>query len=130
MNSERKVVPIIIVAVTCAVLIAFWGIVFWWNADVDIAGKEILRQKSPDEKHVVVVEQIGSPGWPYGSVTSRITIKNIETGEEIKRFEEDVPNDGGSLYENQFTIQWSKDFVKIVIQPAESNDIEHMVMLK
>ncbi len=129
----KKVVKIICItagALFCLAFLFYIGIGILWSADFDFPVTEIAHEVSPDGRYEITVEQLGSPVWPFGPVTSRVTVKSTERGKRIARFKDEVSNDGAGLYAGQFTFEWHDTEVKIIIDPAESSNIEHIVELE
>lgn len=82
----------------------------------------INTQSSPDGRYTLYLQQIGSPGWPFGPVTAQVTLK--EGTKTIEKQKVEVYNDGGPVWENQWEVEWRDDSVVIVVDLGEMDGEE------
>lgn len=80
---------------------------------------EIRVKHDPSQTYTLHISQIGSPGFPFGSVTAELVVKNRNGGTLDKcRFE--INNDGCAvLGGNLKDIRWQTDTVEVDIQGAD-----------
>ena len=58
---------------------------------------ELLREASPNGDYLLVIQELGEPGWPFGSDHLRISLyENKPVHFYRVSFDADVANDGGA----------------------------------
>ncbi len=80
-----------------------------------LSGKKtvLCRDVSPDGKYCVLIEENGSPDWPFGS--DHLSIALYENNDEHSysvRFNADVATDGGQA---DYEVEWLDDGVQIAL---------------
>ena len=78
------------------------------------AKREVYRESSPNGEFVLVLYQVGQPGWPFGPVKAQIKILNSE-GKTIDKEAIVIHTDGAQL--NEFYIDevcWSDNTIEVV----------------
>ncbi len=91
-----------------------------WSGVMDFSRTTVDTETSPNGKYTVTLQQIGSPEFPFGSVTAKITLKN-EKGKKIESVKGEINNDGGSLYESQWELDWQSEKVLITVRGADGD---------
>ena len=102
-----------------------------WNGTFNfIQPKEIATYNSSNGEYLLVFEQMGDPGWPFGPTDVRLTLKNHD-GKIIERVSTQVFNDGASASEyNIASVSWNDDTVIVVIRACEMEDKEVSIAYK
>lgn len=84
--------------------------------------KEVCAIEAVDHHYTIVLYQIGSPGWPFGSVTARLVVKN-SSGWIIDQCTFELNNDGGCVYgSNLKDVLWFRDRVEITMRGADDRE--------
>ena len=131
MNKWIKVC-LILLAIFLALTVARVLIVASFFADLSggTEPKEIATYESPDGKYTLLFEQIGDPGWPFGSAKVRFTVKNAE-GKTVARESSSVANDGGpARKENIKAIRWEETQVTVTLDGWEEPEKDVFLPIK
>ena len=124
---------LILLAIFIVLTVARVLIVASFFADLSDGGtepKEIATYESPDGKYTLLFEQIGDPGWPFGSAKVRLTLKNAE-GKTVARESSSVANDGGPAYkENIKAIRWEETQVTVTLDGEEEPEKDIFLPIK
>ena len=101
---------------------------FIYNTEykLTLAGTE----NSPDGKYTVTFQMVGSPDWPFGSTTVKITVEEIGSKKTLKVIDTSIDDDGVKLREDNWDVVWQDDSVKIILKGSEQEDAVHTVMLQ
>lgn len=78
-------------------------------------------ETSYDGKYEVVFSQIGEPDWPFGSTSVRIEVWEKE-GEKIEQVETSIRDDGASLRESNWRVEWYPAGLDITLIGSEQKD--------
>ncbi len=120
MNKWLKA-SLILLTVLFFLAVATWLLIaaMWGGAFNALSPREIAAYESPDGKYTLVFEQMGDPGWPFGSAEVRLTVKN-EDGKHIASASSYVANDGGNAHEgNIVAIHWGENEVVVMLDAEE-----------
>ena len=131
MSKAVKVV-LIIVSIAVALIIGAWLFIgaIWSDAFNFLLPNEIATYHSPDEEYLLVFEQMGDPGWPFGPTDVRLTLKNHD-GKIIERVSTQVFNDGANASEyNIASVSWNDDTVVVILRACEMEDKEVSISYK
>lgn len=94
-------------------------ILMWIFLDVKDGNNktELLREISPDGKYVLLIEQLGKPGF-YAIDRIKVTLYENNTQEHYgATFRVDISTGGGSA---KYEIQWLEYGVQIILSGARS----------
>lgn len=81
--------------------------------------------QSRDGIYEVVLQAVGEPGWPFGSASGRLVLK--EEGRTISKRDIEIANDGGPINEGNWRVIWDDNCVEIILSGAEQYD-EHVTL--
>ena len=110
-----------ILFVLAIVFRVFMGI-FWSGGLNFLFPEEITTFESLDGKYTLVFEQMGDPGWPFGSAEVRLTLKD-SGGKTLDRVSANVYNDGGDAHSGNIEkIQWGETEVVVTLSSDEHPD--------
>ena len=87
----------------------------------DYALEEITSSKSPDQKHELVIYQVGTPGFPFGSGTCRLVLKQGK--KKLASEDVEMANDGKWPDEENFAVEWLDDEVRVTVMGEEMDDV-------
>ena len=87
------------------------------------AKTEIETLISTDGKFKLTIYEIGEPDWPFGSTHCRFTL--YEQDKKINKLDFSIRNDGASAHNENFDVNWEKDYVMIVVSGKEQEDISY-----
>lgn len=83
--------------------------------------KEVCdRAVSPDGRYELILQQIGEPDWPFGSVSGRLLL--TEDGVEISETDFQLANDGGNIHSDCWKVSWQTDCAEVVLSGEEQAD--------
>lgn len=82
---------------------------------------EVGVETSYDGKYEVVFSQIGEPEWPFGSTHVRIEVREKD-GEKIDKVETSIRDDGASLHESNWKVDWYPAGLDITLMGSEQED--------
>lgn len=107
---------------TLLILIALSSLLFTAGCGIFLGGDivDIDTVVSPDTHYSVVLYQLGSPVFPFGSVRAEIRLE--KDGEEIETYETEVADDGRNLGPENWTVTFSDDAVEILLHGSEQED--------
>ena len=121
----NKVVKRILIALLCFVgivtvlSISVLYITRWKLTDVGI-------ETSPDGRYSILFQEKGEPDWPFGKSHARITV--YEGKQVIKRFDENVADDGCRFQKVNYSVDWFSTGVVITFHGSEQYDQEVILM--
>ncbi len=75
---------------------------------------------SPDGKYELTLQAIGEPGWPFGSASGRLVLK--EGKDKISQTDFELHNDGGSISSSCWEVTWYEDYVGVILSGEEQFD--------
>ncbi len=128
MKKWEKILAIII---ACAVgLLALTVILtrLWWEGSLDFGRINVDTEASPNGAYSVTLQQIGSPGFPFGSVRAQITVRDAN-GKKVKVITDDIANDGTQLHDSQWSLDWQNTQVLITVTGADGDIYKYTVAL-
>jgi len=117
----KKILTIVVCCLMAAVLFIGCAFVYYEHIHAETVDTRI----SPDGRFTLALQQIGSPGWPFGSVTVQITLKNGRKTTGKQRVE--VYNDGAALQVWNWDVAWHADRVVITVDLGETGETEIIV---
>ena len=128
MFAKKKRIIIVVVTVIVAGLVAIIAM----DSITSAKNQEITKLDeiaSPDNKYMVVINQVGYP-ISFDSHNVKIQLIDNKTNEEIKVIEEDIRNDGKSLTSENWEVEWFEEDVVITLIGEEQNNEECKIQLK
>ena len=128
MFAKKKRIIIVVVTVIVAGLVAIIAM----DSITSAKNQEITKLDeitSPDNKYMVVINQVGYP-IAFDSHNVKIQLIDNKTNEEIKVIEEDIRNDGKSLTSENWEVEWFEEDVVITLIGEEQNNEECKIQLK
>ena len=87
---------------------------------------DIGIETSPDGQYSILFQEKGEPDWPFGKSHARITV--YDGKQVIKKFDEDVADDGGRFQKSNYYVNWLSTGVVITFRGSEQHDQEVIVM--
>ena len=87
---------------------------------------DIGIETSPDGRYSILFQEKGEPDWPFGKSHARITV--YDGKQVIKKFDEDVADDGGRFQKSNYFVDWLSTGVVITFHGSEQHDQEVIVM--
>ena len=83
----------------------------------------ILRTKDiqTNGQYIVELQATSSPDWPFGSQDGRIVLKD-NNNRKICSVDFSLSNDGKSMCESNWNVEWSEESVIVTIMGEEQKD--------
>lgn len=116
MRKPCKSIMIILGAFVIVAAVLMGGILYitrYKTSDVDTV-------RSKNGKYAAVLQAVGEPGWPFGSASGRLVLK--EQGKTISKTDIEIANDGGPISERNWRGVWEEDHVEIILSGGEQYD--------
>lgn len=77
----------------------------------------LLWETSPDGDYLLIIQELGEPGWPFGDDTLRISLYGSKSVHFYRvSLDADVANNG---MQASFEVEWLEDGVQIVLMGCE-----------
>ena len=130
--KKALIITLIILGIILVLVLALWGMVYLlWNGSFDsLYICEIATYESPDGQYILIFEQVGSPGWPFGPVDVRLTLRTSR-GVYIDRISATVYNDGTNAHTGNIeSIQWGETAITVILNRGEAHNQGFIFMLK
>lgn len=80
----------------------------------------IDTSNSPDGKYELMLQAVGEPGWPFGSASGQLVLK--EGKEKVSETDFELRNDGGSISSNCWKVSWYENYVEVILSGEEQFD--------
>lgn len=116
MKKYFKVI-ICFIGLVCA-MILIWGISFSYITNYKKV--TIDTSNSPDGKYELTLQAVGEPGWPFGSASGQLVLK--EGKEKVSETDFELRNDGGSISSNCWKVSWYENYVEVILSGEEQFD--------
>lgn len=125
--KKRVIIAIISTLSTITMFIAVFIGWFVYNNEykLTLAGTE----NSPDGKYAVVFQMVGTPDWPFGSTTVKVTVEEANSKKKLKVIDTSISDDGGVLSEYNWDVLWQDGSVEIILKGSEQEDRIYTAML-
>ena len=68
----------------------------------------------------MTLQAVGEPGWPFGSASGRLVLK--EGKDKISQTDFELHNDGGSISSSCWEVTWYEDYVEVILSGEEQFD--------
>lgn len=117
MTDKKKI--LLIGAALFLVFVAFLIALISWRTTN--AKTEVLVSECDDGLHTAKTYIIGEPNMPYGSVKASFELN--KENNTVCSVQFDINNDGKNLDEDNFTVTWGENKVKVAIHSEEQADI-------
>lgn len=94
--------------------------------------EDIASYISDDGRYSVLIQTVGEPVF-FGPSTARVIVYGYNAdgkAEKLEQFETAVYDDGGSLQQEDCTVQWRNSSVKIIFTGCEQDDAVYEIQLK
>ena len=126
-KTSRIILTIFLISVVI-VIVGFYLVIAFWNGTFNfMLSNEIATYNSPNGEYLLVFEQMGDPGWPFGPTDVRLTLKD-QKGRIIERVSSKIYNDGASASKKSIrSVSWRDDVVVVVLQGDEMPDEEIII---
>ena len=72
-------------------------------------------------QYIVELQATSSPDWPFGSQDGRIVLKD-NNNKKISSVDFSLANDGKSMCESNWNVEWNDDGVTVTIMGEEQQD--------
>lgn len=112
-----KIILMCVLFIFLVLAILVGGLVYVMEYKVTEVGVET----SYDGKYEVVFSQIGEPQFPFGSTSVRIEVRE-KNGEKIDQIEASIRDDGASLHESNWQVDWYPAGLDITLMGSEQED--------
>ena len=107
---RQRILKILLLIETLVIVSAvLWGCLTFVNSKKT----ELLRETSPDGNYLLIIQELGTPAWPFGADHLKISLyeQNAEPRYRVS-FQADVSNDGCTA---NYEIEWLEDSVQIAL---------------
>ncbi len=114
----RTIIALGVVVRLCAVVVAA-GCVFW---NMIFLADRMPRTVDSAEngEYTVILQALGSPGWPFGPQDGRVVLK--KDGKTICRKNFTLHNDGKNMGAWNWEVEWESGRVLVTISGEEQED--------
>lgn len=89
--------------------------------------RKALVYSSSCNDHTVCIYMVGSPIFPYGETKCRIDL--LKNGKIINEQSLSLLNDGSIVTYNNFKVEWNGEYVRVLANATEQDDIAIMLAL-
>ena len=109
-----KIFKRILIAFIVIILVSIISFVAIFIYEDQFKKREIYQENSPDGNYTIVLYQVGSPQWSFGSVKAKLVLEDAN-GKKIDEEDFGLANDGAGVFEgNVKEITWMENQVKII----------------
>lgn len=122
---KQRILKILLLIETLIIVSAMlWGCLTFVNSKKT----ELLRETSPDGNYLLIVQELGTPNWPFGADHLKISLyeQNAEPRYRVS-FQADVSNDGCTA---NYEIEWLEDSVQIALIGSEQPTAYYVLPFK
>lgn len=124
MKYVWKALGVIVAAVVLYLVIEV--AVFFYETELKIT--DVAEKTSPDGQYVAVFQEVGTPVWPFGPASVRITVKET-SGRKIEVIRTTIQDDGARVKPFHWKVVWGDNEVVITLNGSEQEDAVHTVPL-
>ena len=89
----------------------------------------VANFENPKNKYTVLFQQVGSPDWPFGATTVKVTLLN-KKGRKVESFVKDISDDGATAGERNIDVKWYDKYVEVVLMGGEQEDDVYQIKYK
>lgn len=90
---------------------------------------DVANFENPKNNYKVLFQQVGSPDWPFGATTVKVTLLN-KKGRKVESFVKDISDDGATAGERNIDIKWYDKYVEVVLMGGEQEDDVYQIKYK
>ena len=122
---KQRILKILLLIETLIIVSAMlWGCLTFVNSKKT----ELLRETSPDGNYLLIIQELGTPDWPFGADHLKISLyeQNAEPRYRVS-FQADVFNDGCTA---NYEIEWLEDSVQIALIGSEQPTAYYVLPFK
>ena len=115
-----KIFKRILIAFIVIILVSIISFVAIFIYEDQFKKREIYQENSPDGNYTIVLCQVGSPQWSFGSVKAKLVLEDAN-GKKIDEEDFGLANDGAGVFEgNVKEITWMENQVKIIMGESDT----------
>lgn len=115
-----KIFKRILIAFIVIILVSIISFVAIFIYEDQFKKREIYQENSPDGNYTIVLYQVGSPQWSFGSVKAKLVLEDAN-GKKIDEEDFGLANDGAGVFEgNVKKITWMEKQVKIIMGESDT----------
>ena len=115
-----KIFKRILIAFIVIILVSIISFVVIFIYEDQFKKREIYQENSPDGNYTIVLYQVGSPQWSFGSVKAKLVLEDAN-GKKIDEEDFGLANDGAGVFEgNVKEITWMENQVKIIMGESDT----------
>lgn len=122
---KQRILKILLLIETLIIVSAvLWGCFTFMNSKKT----ELLRETSPDGNYLLIIQELGTPDWPFGADHLKISLYEQNTEPRYRvSFQADVSNDGCTA---SYEIEWLEDSVHIALIGSEQPTAYYVLPFK
>lgn len=105
-----------------SIIVFIFAIISYVNYKVNKELKFIACSVSENGKYEVVFYQEGLTDFPFGPSSVKIELKEKTSNKTVATERSSISNDGKTLYENNWTVNWLEDRVEVTLHGEEQKD--------
>ena len=115
-----KIFKRILIAFIVIILVSIISFVAIFIYEDQFKKREIYQENSPNGNYTIVLYQLGSPQWSFGSVKAKLVLEDAN-GKKIDEEDFGLANDGAGVFEgNVKEITWMENQVKIIMGESDT----------
>lgn len=129
MKKSLKTVLAITVAAVLIGLIIF-GLNYYksyYNYNLKLT--DLAEIKSDNGEYSITLQQVGAPKGAFGPADVRVTLKDM-SGEILHEFDSEIANDGKSLNQHNWRVEWDEETVTVILDGEEQEEEVFTLKLK
>lgn len=122
---KQRILKILLLIETLIIVsVVLWGCFTFMNSKTT----ELLRETSPDGNYLLIIQELGTPDWPFGADHLKISLyeQNAEPRYRVS-FQADISNDGCTA---SYEIEWLEDSVQIALIGSEQPTAYYVLPFK
>lgn len=100
----------------------------WLFYETELKITDVAQKTSPDSQYVAVFQEVGTPVWPFGPASVRVTVKEA-SGRKIEVIRTTVQDDGARMKPLNWKVTWGEDEAVITLNGSEQEDAVYTVPL-
>lgn len=113
---------IVVMTLVVILLVAILSFVSLFIYEDQFIKQEICRESSPDNAFVLILYQVGSPQWSFGSVEAKLVLENAN-GKKVDEVTFSLANDGAGVFEGNIEkITWLENQVEIIMGECDTTE--------
>lgn len=122
---KQRILKILLFIETLIIVsVVLWGCLTFVNSKKT----ELLRETSPGGNYLLIIQELGTPDWPFGADHLKISLYEQNTEPRYRvSFQADVSNDGCTA---DYEIEWLEDSVQIALIGSEQPTAYYILPFK